>query len=182
MQVPQLPFNLPDWAKCFAWVDLSPSLKVHVLALKYPRWEGAFYPIFLDQNNKPLFEFPKDLSLATNDGRIWHSCPERVYFCERTTQIVVDHIWAGDHPCPAGTERLIFSPPNFTSETIESRRASYGPDNRDILGDIPPKLSTLSEEFKERVVFIFENDDNRSKVKIEPSWPIEKPKPRVKKK
>ncbi len=168
-------FELPDWAKWFAWIEVNPQLKIQIISLKYPRWDHSFYPIFLNQENKALFELPKDLGAAVSDGRIWRSFPEIVYFSEEKLQIVTDIYIEGDHPRPAFSIRRIISPPTYMAEDVESFSASYGADGRDRAGDIPPRLSALSSDFKECVVHVFGCPPRASRPLV-PPWPIEKPR------
>lgn len=151
-------FQLPDWAQWFAWAELSLDLKVQILSLKYPRWGSSFYPIFLDRENQPLFDLPKNLSAAASDGRIWQSCPSRLKYSSRTSQIVLDQNYEGEHPRPAAASRLLISPPHFKVEIIESHSANYGSKLNDPAGDIVPQLSVLTPDFQERPVIVFKRD------------------------
>lgn len=174
-------FELPDWARWFAWIELSPKLKVQVLSLKFPRWGIKFYPIFLNQDHLPLFKLPRDLSEVAKDERVWSACPPVVFYSDKTSQVVVDTLWEGDHPRPAGAERQLVSPPDFTATTVESLCSSYGENYMDAAGDVVPKLPALGPDFQERKVDFFEDD--LQPVKAEPaSWPIEKPRPKSNKK
>lgn len=173
-------FQLPDWARWFAWIDLSQELKIQLLDLKYPRWGSAFYPIYLNQDHQPLFDLPKDLSVAANDGRIWQN-PSQVYYSQNTSQILVDHRWEGDHPKPAGASRLLISPPDYTVKIIEHDVASYGSDYKDPAGEIVPLLSDLIAGFEARKVIPF-NEDGFLQEKPKPLWQVEKKRQKTLKK
>jgi len=144
------PFDLPDWARWHAIVDLTTDLQIQIAALKFPRWEASFYPVFIGKENKPIFEFPLSLSQASKDGRIWNCCPSFVWFSEASLQIAVDTYIDGAHPMPPVAERQLVSAPDFNAPIVESKRRNYEEG-----GGILPRLSELSGTFQKRsVVFL----------------------------
>lgn len=162
-------FNLPDWARWHAWVELSANLKIQILSLKFPRWDASFYPIFLNQNNEPFYALPDDLSLVAKDGRLWYCCPEEIYFSKASSRVIIDNLIEGDHPLPQIAERQIISMPDFIAKTAESHRGDYEKD-----GGTIPRLSKLSEDFKSQKVYFFNQAPAR--ISAPTPWGIEKPK------
>lgn len=139
--------NLPDWAKWHASVELSPEPKILILNLKHPRWDHSFYPVFVERGDRPLWAMPSTLSLVASEGRLWFSCPKQIYFSEKTSEVVVETVFEGDHPRPPAASRQLFSPPEFKAKVTESLVGDF-----ERGGGMTPSLSKLSDDFNVRTV------------------------------
>lgn len=129
--------DLPEGARWHASVKLDEKHDLFIASLKYPRWDFSFYPFILEKG-KPLFEFPKDLQAAADDGRRWQSCPKQIQYNSNTMEIVVDTYISSESPASAVSERQVGRAPDFRFKIAESLRDP----------EYAPTLSKLLSEFK----------------------------------
>lgn len=147
---PLLLFTLPDWARWHAFVELDTNFKIQVASLKFPRWDASFYPVYLDQNNKPLLNFPESLTRAEKEGIIWYSCPLKLTYSSQSKQIIIDNYIESDHPRPAISERQIISLTDFKAKMTEHIVGDFKNNNGAL-----QRLPELSKDFVEKPVILY---------------------------
>ena len=131
----------------------------------------SFYPVFIGSSNSPLFPFPQDLEEASRDGRLWHCCPEILWYSADLSKIIFEDYDEGDHPRPAHSARYQVSAPNFQCSLIEEKTGDYSQD-----GGSQPRLSTLQGDFHSQNIQLLPGHESviLSRVPpISPPWPVE---------